>query len=84
MIAPGRPLPAGVPGRWARQGTSSRFRGVTMELAAQLVDVDDLAERQRRALVPLELRLAAGASRVSTPEALLKAAHTALQESFGE
>lgn len=63
---------------------SMSWAGVTMELAAQLVDVDDLAERQRRSLVPLELRLAAGASRVSTPEALLKAAHTALQESFGE
>jgi hypothetical protein len=29
VIAPGRPLPAGVPGRWARRGTSSRFRIAT-------------------------------------------------------
>jgi hypothetical protein len=57
---------------------------VTTVLAAELVDVDDLAERQRESLVPLELRLAAGAPRVGTPEALLEAAHAALQESFGE
>ncbi len=57
---------------------------VTTVLAAQLVDVDDLAERQRESLVPLELRLASGASRISTPQALLEAARAALQESFGE
>ncbi len=53
-------------------------------LAAELADITNLAERQQTSLIPLELRLAGGASRIGTPEALLDVAHAALQEPFGE
>jgi hypothetical protein len=65
-------------------GAGASWPDVVAALAAELLDDDNPARRQRGSLVPLELQLAADDTRIVTPDDLYRAARAVLERPVGE
>lgn len=65
-------------------GEGASWPDVVAALAAELLDSEDPAGRQRGALVPLELQLAADNTPIASPDDLYRAVHATLERPIGE